>query len=237
MEYHLAIPTELLEARPLPQICLASGAREGVSYRSLLLRERVPILASIILLTMPLLWMGAAAGDTLRINVPLGRRASTSSRWGAAIDACAMVILFGLCIVSTFVLDGVVPRGAAALFGFGSGLVGWIGYRVWRRSTAPVALVDYDDRVTVLAVRRADVAAEIERYVAGLRVPDDLRRELRTSQARLHRARGTWSSLPEEAHRGALSTASVVGGKLSNLSESTGALACAPMERRSPGGS
>ena len=49
MEYHLAIPTKLLEARPLPPICMSSGTREGVSYRSMVLRERTSIVLEIVL--------------------------------------------------------------------------------------------------------------------------------------------------------------------------------------------
>jgi len=219
MEYHLAIPTKLLEARPLPPICMSSGTREGVSYRSMLLRERTPILLDIVL--------GYFAGDvdTLRVNIPIGARAASMLRWQPLVYVFAMFTVAGLSIMSIVGLQGLLPTGGPGLVGFAIALSGLIAYRVWRRSITPVILVDYDPDVTVLAVRRPDVAAAIEQYVAQLRLPTDLRAELRAMQVRLHNARGTRSSLPEEAHRGALSaTEAERGGEISTMPEHEGAL-------------
>ena len=218
MEYHLAIPTKLLEARPLPPVCMSSGVREGVSYRSMVLHERVPILPELVLRVL------GGGSETLRVNIPISARAASMLRWQPLVYVLSMFTVAGLSIVSIVGLQGVLPSGGPGLVGFAVALSGFIAYRAWRSSITPVVLVDYDADVTVLAVKRPDVAAAIEEYVARLRLPTELRTELRAKQARLHRTRGTRSSLPEEARRGALSGADVyVGGEIT-VQEHDGAL-------------
>jgi hypothetical protein len=220
MEYHLAIPTKYLESRPLPLVCVASGTPEGVSYYSLVLRERLPALISMIYFPM------GGAGDTLRVNVPLSRWPATVLRWQPLVYVCSMFIVAGLSSMAAVGLQDALPNGGSVAVGMAIAVAGFIAYRSWRWSITPVALVDYDARVTVLAVKRADVAAAIERHVADLLVSADLRSELRASQARLHRARGTRSSLPEEDHRGALTAPTSSGGDLTEAT-SIGALSTA----------